>query len=483
VKLGAAIKWTFFAVGSRYAIKLLGNLTLARLLPAEAFGLASIVFAVVTSIEAITDVGTKPALIRSERTDPDWLDTAWTLGVARGLFIGVCIAGAAIPLSAFFGDARLEAMIAVTGIMSVLAGLTSNEAILAVRGLQAKALALTELFTAIVGYAVMLIWAWLFPSAWALLAGTLVSTGVFTVLSYFAFSRRTHRLRWDPGALSELIKFGKWIFLSSILGIVILQGDRFATGKLLGITELGVYSIAVTWASSLQALFGVFLSRLYLPVVAEFRRRLGDFNAASTKLRRNVLGAMVIPFAFAAGCSEQIIVLLYPDAFAGAGPVMRILVVGAWFAILEHLYNDQLMVSGYPAWRSAAQAVSILVMGTGLLMLSGNYELEGIAAVVAGGAAVRAILLMIANNPRRLSAMIPDVLLTIGLLIISAIFAYLSNLLASNLSPAASLGISVAVLAPIGAVVLWSALRSVFRLAPETKEPTITDPRIQDQID
>ena len=480
MNLGPAVKWTFASVGIKYALKLFGNLTLARLLPAEAFGLASIVLAVISGVEALTDAGTRPALIRSERTDPAWLETAWTLQVTRGLAIGLFVALLSYPIAVFFHDERLIAMIAVTGFMSLLVGLTSNEAVLSVRALNVRTFAFVEASAAILGYVVMLGWAWFAPSAWALLAGALVSTGVFTVLSFIVFPHRKHHFRIDRDAFRDLVRFGKWIFVGSVLGFAILQGDRFAVGKLLSVHDLGVYSIAVTWAGSVQQLFGMFISRLYLPVVSRFRRRFGDFNEATAKLRLFILLSMIVPFGFVAGTAEQVISVLYPGTFKQAGPVMQILMIGTWMAILENLYNDQFLASGRPEWRVMAQTLSVMVLAVCLYLFSPGVGLLAIAAIFASGTVVRATTLLYVHYRHRLSQALPDLIATAAFGLLTAGVAYVASVLTAYKGPFMALVICFVALAPFGAWLLLVAIRSAVRLDPTSIADIQSDVTLSD---
>lgn len=464
MKLKEALSWTFVSVIIRYAIKLVGNLTLARMLTPEDFGLSAIVLAVVTGIEGITDVGTRPALIRTHRNDSEWLDTAWTLGVVRGIVIGIAIALLAIPLAAFFKEPRLAPMIAATGSMSVLIGVTSVTAITVVRDLQLKAYAVLEIICGIAGYAVMLTWAWVSPSAWALLSGAIVSTGVFTVASYFVFGSRPTRLHWNRPVLAELTGFGKWVFLSSLMGFFILQGDRFGVAKLVSVSAAGLYAIAATWSISLQSVFGMFLSRLYLPVAAQLWRRLGPGNPSFLSLRRSVLAMMIVPYAFAAGCSDAIIGYLYPHLYSGAGPIMAVLVVGGWFSTLEFLYNDQLMVSGEPRWRFYAQIASLVMMAGGLAAAIGDYSAERIALIFSGGALIRAMILMYACDRHRLRQMVPDMALTALFLLLTLIVKWGSFELTARVSTVAVLLTGFVVAAPPASLVAFQALRRIFAL-------------------
>ncbi len=463
----SAFWWTFLSLGSKYGMKLLGNLALARLLAPHDFGLSAIVFSVVSGIEAITDVGSKAALIRSNRSDPEWLDTAWTLGVIRGVAVGVVIVVAAWPMALFFRNEDLFPMIAATASMSILAGLTSSRVFIAMRDLDAKTMGIVEAVCALISYVVMIGWAWLAPSAWALLAGAVLSTGAFTAASFVFFGRAPVRFCWNAAAARELMGFGKWVLLSSLVGLVILQGDRFVLGRLMGITEVGIYSIAVTWAQALQQLFGMFLSRLYMPVVAKLRHLQGEIHAAASRLQRSILIVMLVPFAWTAGAADPIIQFLYPSGYDAAGTVMGILVVGAWFSVLEFLYNDQLMVNGEPQWRVQAQVVSLVAMAIMLVAMAGHYTLNGVALIFTAGTLIRAAVLMWAHDRHVPSGLLWSGGLTLIFLLMAGAVAHAGQqMLANGVSALVSLSATFAVMAPLGALLCWRGLQSIFRQSP-----------------
>lgn len=482
MKLKNALSWTFISVASRYALKLLGNLFLARLLAPDDFGLAAVVMAVVTGIEALTDVGTKPALIRSHRVDDDWLDTAWTLGLIRGAGVAAVIALCAVPLANFFEDDRLAPLIAITGLMSLLVGLNNINSIMLIRNLEVKRLTILDTVSAIISYFVMIAWAYVSPTAWALVSGALVSTGAFMIGTWLWLAPRRPKLRLNTEIVRELLNFGKWVFFSSIAGFIIVQGDRFAVGKLVGITALGVYSIGQTWAYALRALIGMVLSRLYLPVASELYRKSDAFSSQILMMRRTVLAALIIPFSFAAAFAEPLIGLLYPGEFEGAGSIMQVLVIGGWFATLESLYKDQLIAKGEPAWHSAAQALSILAMGGALiLMLGDGFRAITFAYIFSFGAVIRAVLMLLAAERSTIANVLPDLGLTA--LLLGLVYA-LSTTFVQSLNTSSSLIVVLSgflVMLPFGALISWWAIRKILaawdQFAPEK---TMNDEALQE---
>lgn len=464
MKLADALKWTVAAVAVRYILKLAGNLTLARLLAPEAFGQMAIVLALVSGIEAITDVGTKPALIRSHRNDDAWLDTAWTMGLIRGLVVAALILCAAIPAARFFRNDELAPLIAATGLMSVIVSARSISAVLAVRDLAARQLALIELVEILLCYAIMIAWALKSPTAWALVAGTVLSVATYTLLSYRVFTRRKHRLRLDRTVAVELAKFGKWVMFASIVGLLLLQWDRVFVGRSLGLGEVGVYSIAITWAGSLQQLIGIFVSRLYLPIIAKLRRSGSAAGGESSAFRRNILLAILVPFAWIAGSANEIIEILYPRSFIGAGPVLGLLVVAAWFSILEYLYNDQLMLAGQPQRRFQAQIISVVLMIIGVAAISARLSLTAVAAIVAAGTVLRASILLGFHRRHADPAWKGDVRITLLFVALTLTLALGWRTFAVHWTPLTAAAGSFVALAPVGAWLLWRAVRQTAAL-------------------
>ena len=79
---------TVLGFGASQAIRLASNLILTRLLFPEAFGMMAIVGVFLIGLAMFSDVGVGPSIMGSARGDePDFLDTAWTIQIARGLIL------------------------------------------------------------------------------------------------------------------------------------------------------------------------------------------------------------------------------------------------------------------------------------------------------------------------------------------------------------------------------------------------------------
>src|SRR5690606_14733446 len=74
-----------------------------------------------------------------------------------------------------------------------------------------------------------------------------VSTIFRTLVTHFYFNLGyRNRFHWSKEAADSILKFGKWIFLSSAFQFLAQQADRIFLGRMAGMAELGVYTVAAT---------------------------------------------------------------------------------------------------------------------------------------------------------------------------------------------------------------------------------------------
>src|SRR3546814_16246286 len=78
--------------------------------------------ALVAAVSVFGEFGLELALIQNQKAQRSHYDTAWTLGLLRGLCAAAIIALLAEPLAAFFDDPRLETVVLVLALAPLLEG-------------------------------------------------------------------------------------------------------------------------------------------------------------------------------------------------------------------------------------------------------------------------------------------------------------------------------------------------------------------------
>jgi O-antigen/teichoic acid export membrane protein len=208
----------------------------------------------------------------------------------------------------------------------------------------------------------MLVWVAIDRSIWALVAGSIGSALMRVVLSHFWLPGQANRWQWDDEAFREIIHFGKWIFLSSILGFLINSGDRILLGGMLSATALGVYAIAFLMTSSVENVIAKIISDVSFPAISEVLRD------QPTKLKASYYRFHVIIASFtylAAGAlmvsGQTLTGLIYDQRYRQAGWMLEILAT-ALIAIPFRLAPQCFQALGMPKLLSGIIATRIVTM-------------------------------------------------------------------------------------------------------------------------
>jgi len=383
--------WTLTAFGASQLLRLFSNLILTRLLIPELFGLMAIVTAVRVGVYMCSEIGLKVNIIRHENgEDPIILNTAWTMQVVRGGFLWLLITVIASFLwffgdtglfvaSSIYNDDRLPSLLVVTGIVAAITGFESTRVWLAQRNLMLGRLTVLELSTQVIGLLVMVWWAWVYQNVWALVAGSIVSASLKTVLSHYLLAGKNNFFCWDKKIVVEFLHFGKWLFLSAVLTFFALNGDRVILGGFITAEQLGFYSIAYFLASSIRELIGKLSSNVWYPLLSQVHRESkAELVSVYYALRQKIDILVYFSVGFLYVTAPLIIDTLYDERYQAASWMLQILavsIVGSSFQL-----GTMLMLSkGNPKVGTFAVLIRSIALFT---MLPLGYEYYGLYGAV-----------------------------------------------------------------------------------------------------
>lgn len=388
--------WNLGALVASQVIRLGGNLVMARLLMPEMFGVMAIATSIAVILALLSDIGLRQNIIQSQRgDDPLFLNTAWTVQILRGFVLfalSLFVAGLAWfaqvgdfwPVGSTYDAPELPLVLAVTGFSAIIYGFQSTKVALAFRSFQQRKVVLAELVAQLVALLVMLGIGYFARSIWSLVVAGLVATLINTVLGHLWFQGAHNRLCWDRSALKELIAFGRWVLLSSAVGVLAMQGDRILFGGSMSASELGVYSIAVLLLGAIQTGVYKLAGAVVLPALSEAARSGDYLRLHDLYYRFRLIVDIVLLFAcgFLLVASPLIISWLYDARYAGAGKMLAILSL-SFFTLRFTLAHQAWLALGltkYLAVDNIIRFVSLWALLPLLLMLGGvDYALWGVA--------------------------------------------------------------------------------------------------------
>lgn len=335
-----AMRGTLLSVANvlgQQVLRLVGNVITTRLLFPEAYGLMVYVLIVMQGLQMISDVGIIPSIIQHERGEERaFLDTAWTIQILRGAFITVLALALAWPMARAYGHAELTALIAVASVQGLVIGFDSTKLGTLNRRLELGRLVLLNIGGQLVTLVVMVAWALLSPSVWALLGGAIAGDVTRLVLSHVALPGKLNRLRWEKEAAKHIYHFGKWIFLSTLVTYLGLRFDMMALGALVDLETLGVYNIGQSLASLPVLVTGQIVIWVLLPALSEsFRDDRARFFENVRRARRVINAGGVLLVAGTAIGAPAFFYLVYDERYHDAGWMVQLLMLSTWFFFLQ----------------------------------------------------------------------------------------------------------------------------------------------------
>lgn len=375
-------------------IRLAGNLVMTRLLLPEAFGLMAIVFTLLLALGLLSDIGSGTVMVQSKRgADEDFVNTAWTLQVIRGVLlwaIALLVAYALwvaqshhwIDKGTVYGDERLPALIAVATFGMVIYGFVSLNGKLAERRLDLRMVSLIELAVQLGSLTATLVLAYFTRSIWALVAGGLISSLLQCLLTHLLFPGPRSRFRLERDAIDELIGKGKWVLASSVLGFVAVNGDRVLLGGYVDSTTMGLYSIAFGLASIAPAAFSAIIGKVMYPAFSEVvRDRPADLPKSYARFQQVTDASLGVLAGVLFVASGAIIDLLYDQRYQGAAHILAALAiasVGARFVVAEQIY----LAVGQPSLMALAGLSRAVVLVVALPLGHSMAGFDGALAAI-----------------------------------------------------------------------------------------------------
>ncbi|MCU0568702.1 MAG: oligosaccharide flippase family protein [Oculatellaceae cyanobacterium Prado106] len=380
--------WTVAGYGASYIIRFCSNIVLTRLLAPEVFGLMGLVYVFITGMHMFSDIGIHTSVLQNKRGgERTFQKTAWTLQVMRSvvLWAGCCLI--AFPIAHFYGNSQLLFLLPAVGVTTFVSGFYSTSLYNLGRGMEVKKIAQFDLLGQIVGVVTTISVAYFYPTVWALVIGSVISSIVQMLWSHrlAIANKQPDGFLLDRDSMREIVSFGKWIFISTILTFFATQSDRLMLGKLLPLEVLGVYGIAFTLADIPKQVVMAIGSKVVFPTYTKLvdLPRL-EFRSKIKKLRRLILVGAVVGLALMISFGDIVISILYDNRYQDAAWMLPIIAIGLWPIMLSSTLEGALYALGNPRFVVLGNFFSFVFMASGIWL---GFQIWGVPGAVMAVAA------------------------------------------------------------------------------------------------
>jgi O-antigen/teichoic acid export membrane protein len=359
-----AASFVILGFGLSQIIRLAGNIILTRILVPELFGEITIARVFVTGLYLFSDIGLEPAIIRSKRSnESSFLNTAWTIQIIRTVILALISCAIAYPVSVWYKQPILGAVIPVIGIFSMAGGFQSTSLNKLDRELQQKKLTMMELAIQIIGISFTIAAAFFFRNIWALLLGEFIGSIIRTIWSHAINGAQPNKWQLERESVRELLSFGKWILLSTAMMFLATQADRIILGKFFTMAWFGVYSIAVTLAELPKQIVSRLSAKVLFPLISKYSHYPREELRERIRVpRRKILFVLALLLALFACFGDVIIRILYDQRYKEAEWILPLLAIGMWPLLLISTIDSVLLSIGKPNFSAMGNFTKFVYM-------------------------------------------------------------------------------------------------------------------------
>jgi O-antigen/teichoic acid export membrane protein len=265
-------------------------------------------------------------------------------------------------------------------------------------------------------------------TVWALVLGSVIAGAVTLVMSFMFIPGTRHRFIVDPESARQLMRFGKWVFFSSIVFFFAMNFDRLYFAKQITLAQLGVYGIARGLADMISVFVQRCSSMVLYPTVAAAGLAPVELRQRMLRGRRTLLfGAAVAVGGFLS--LSHIVIKIYDARYQEAALILPILCVGVWFNILTSTNDAILMGLSRPAYPALSNAAKLLSYVIGVPLAFVSYGFMAAVAVIAAGEVVKYLALWALSHKEHLRFGRDDLVLTIAFVVSALVVGEITRIL------------------------------------------------------
>lgn len=335
---------------------IVSTMVLARLLMPEDFGMIAMAMSFVAIVDLLWSFSFDSALIQNHQARRAHYDTAWTLNVALGLFIGIGLLALAYPASWFYEDPRLVPLISCLALGSVVQGFENIGVVAFRKDLRFGMEFAYQASRKFAGFLVTIPLAFILRNYWALAIGMVTGRAAALVISYWA---HPYRPRLCLEARQSLVNFSKWLFLNNLLFSIQMRAQDFVIGKFSGPKGLGLYNVAYEIATLPTTGIVFPINRAVFPGFSRLAREPHALLRGYVDVV-GLIALLVLPAGFGiAATAELLIPVFLGDKWLDAIPVVQILAFYGTLAALSSVFSPTFLALGRPKMLSVFTVINV----------------------------------------------------------------------------------------------------------------------------
>jgi len=353
----SAVRWTATAAVIRALLQLAQVAVLARLLTPEDYGLMAMVAVVLGFATLFADMGLNSAYVQRHDVTPEQRSSLFWLNVGMGCGLTLLVLLCSPLIARFFDDERLIPLLMLVASTFLITALGQQLRMTAEKALDFRPVVLTEIISALLGFATAVSSAFAGWGVYSLIFGAIVTAGSGTVLAWLFLARGWRPMwRFKFTDVHSFLGFGGALVANNIANEFNRSIDLLLGGRMLAAAALGLYSLPRQLVFQIQGSVNPIITRVGFPLIAQVQNDISQVRRIYLKTL-NMTASTNAP--------------LYIGIAFFAPEVVRIILGDKWLDAADLL----LLLALWGFLRSTSNPVGSLLLGMGRADLSLKWNL------------------------------------------------------------------------------------------------------------
>ncbi|MDA2929417.1 lipopolysaccharide biosynthesis protein [Acidobacteria bacterium AH-259-O06] len=351
---------------------------LARLLSSEDFGLMGLALVVVGTVNRFSYPGIYTALIQKQSLESRDLNAGWWIHAVRGFFLFLLLFPVSGWAAEFYEEPRLKIILQVVSIGFLLDGVQSIGLVRINRELDFRRLTWLHQTANLVSLTVAVILAWLLQNVWALVAAHIAQLLVLALVSYIV-EPFWPNFRLDWNCARKLVHFGRYIFAAAIASYLIVRGNEFVLGKVVGLEVYGYYAVAFSMVAIVATPIEVLITSVSFPAMSRIRGDFSRLERGFLRIFRSAVMASVPLFLGLALFGKDVVALLLGPKWLPVLVPLVGLCFFEWFHCLTLTLQSLHNAVGLVGLQAKLRFIQLIVYCLGILPIVIHWGTAGAA--------------------------------------------------------------------------------------------------------
>jgi lipopolysaccharide exporter len=374
-------KWTTVSTLVNAILQFGQVAVLARLLEPSSFGLVSISTMVITFLGIFAHFGFSNSIVYKQESDNKILSTIYYLNLMIGGVMFLLIFFGSPLLVLYYKEPRLDAVLKLAAFYFPIVFLGQMYNILIEKELRFKALALTDIASSVIGTGVTVFLAYRGMQAKSLIYGLLVTQGIKMIIQnvigrqYFSPARY-----FNLSSIKDHLRFGIYNIGDSLLSFANGNVDTILIGGLLGVKELGYYTIAYQIAIYPVVRICPIIVQICYPIMARMKENKELLKNAYLKILDFISYCNIPLLVGLYFMAANVIPLIYGPEWSSTVPLVKIFVFTGIFSCLVYPLSTLAYCTGQPNLLFYYNLLALLIKLPVIYFMAKYYGIIGIAS-------------------------------------------------------------------------------------------------------